>query len=81
MFVAIALDDKQKLETFLKDNPFNYRVIPNGGDIAKDNDVAQYPTHVILDKEGKIIFNTVSYNAVTGYWLRKTIEDTKSNKL
>ena len=81
MFVAIALDDKQQLETFLKDNPFSYRVIPGGGIIAKDNDVAQYPTHVILDKEGKIVFNTVSYNAVTGYWLRKTIEEVKKGRL
>jgi thiol-disulfide isomerase/thioredoxin len=81
VFVAIALDEKSQLETFLKDNPFSYRVIPNGGSIAKENDVDQYPTHVILDKEGKIVFNTVSYNAVTGYWLRKTIEEIKNNRL
>jgi thiol-disulfide isomerase/thioredoxin len=81
VFVAIALDDKRQLETFLKENPFSYRVIPNGGGIAKDNDVDQYPTHVILDKEGKIIFNTVSYNAVTGYWLRKTIEEIKNTSM
>jgi len=81
VFVAIALDDKRQLETFLKENPFSYRVIPNGGGIAKDNDVDQYPTHVILDKEGKIIFNTVSYNAVTGYWLRKTIEEIRNTSI
>lgn len=80
VFVAIALDDKPQLETFLKINPFSYHVIPNGGGIAKDNDVDQYPTHVIIDKEGKIVFNTVSYNAVTGFWLRKTIEEIKKEK-
>ena len=81
VFIAISLDDKPQLETFLQSNPFSYRVIPNGGGVAKDNDVDQYPTHVILDKEGKIVFNTVSYNAVTGYWLRKTIEEVKKGRL
>jgi len=45
--------------------------------IANKNKVDQYPTHVILDQEGKIAFNSISYNAVTGYWLRKTINELK----
>lgn len=79
VFIAIALDSKRDLEIFLKENPLDYQVVPNGSDIASDNGVNQYPTHVILDKKGRIAFNTVSYNAVTGYWLRKTIEEIKKD--
>jgi len=78
VFVAIALDNKADLEIFLKENPFDYHIIPDGGSIAKNNDVNQYPTHVIINKEGKIAFNSVSYSAVTGYWMRKTIEEIKN---
>ena len=79
VFIAISLDPKTQLQSFLKDYPFKYHVIPEGRDIAENNKVEQYPTHVILDKEGKIAFNSVSYNAVTGYWMRKTIEELKKN--
>lgn len=77
VFIAVSLDPKIQLESFLRENPFKYHVIPDGRDISDDNKVAQFPTHVILDKEGKIAFNTVSYNAVTGYWMRKTINELK----
>jgi thiol-disulfide isomerase/thioredoxin len=77
VFIAVSLDPRPQLETYLKDSPFKYQVIADGMNIAKKNKVDQYPTHVILDQEGKIAFNTISYNAVTGYWLRKTINELK----
>ena len=80
VFIAVSLDPKIQLEGFLKENPFKYHVIPDGRDISDANKVVQYPTHVILDREGKIAFNTVSYNAVTGYWMRKTIEALKNQQ-
>jgi thiol-disulfide isomerase/thioredoxin len=79
VFIAIALDNKASLDSFLKENPFDYHVIPDGRAIANENKVEGYPTHVILDKEGKIVFSGVSYNAVTGYWMRKTIEEIKND--
>ena len=75
VFIAVALDPKQDLENYLKDNPFHYQVIPDGRKIAGENKVEQYPTHAILDKEGKIVFNSISYNSVTGHWIRKTINE------
>lgn len=80
VFIAVSLDPKAQLQSFLKDYPFYYHVIPEGRGIAEKNKVEQYPTHVILDKDGKIAFNTVSYNAVTGYWMRKTIEELKKSR-
>ena len=80
VFIAVSLDPKAQLQSFLKDYPFNYHVIPEGRAIAEKNKVEQYPTHAILDKEGKIAFNSVSYNAVTGYWMRKTIDELRKSR-
>jgi peroxiredoxin len=55
-FIAIALTDKEKLESFLKKNPFSYHIIPDGEAIAKKFGVKLYPTHIIIDKEGNIAY-------------------------
>jgi thiol-disulfide isomerase/thioredoxin len=75
IFLAIALDPKEKLITYLKENEFKYKIIPDGRPIADDLKVSGYPTQLILDKEGKVAFHTVSYYYVTDYWMRKTIEE------
>ena len=75
VFIAIALDQKEKLEPYLKENEFKYRVIPEGKKLADSYEVEGYPTQVIVDKEGKIAFSALSYYYVTDYWMRKTIND------
>jgi thiol-disulfide isomerase/thioredoxin len=75
VFIAIALDQKPQLETYLKDNEFKYNVIPDGKRLANSYDINGYPTQVIVDKEGKIAFHTLSYYYVTDYWMRKTIDE------
>ena len=80
VFIAVSLDPKAKLEEFLKTNPFNYTIIPDGNKIVKKIPLTSYPTHVIVNKEGKVVFHTVGYNAVTGYWMRKIIEEAKRSE-
>ena len=75
VFIAIALDRKEQLIPYLKENEFKYNVIPEGKKLADSYDITGYPTQVIVDKEGKIAFHTVSYYYVTDYWMRKTIDD------
>jgi thiol-disulfide isomerase/thioredoxin len=75
VFISIALDQKPQLETYLKDNEFKYIVIPDGKKLANSYDINGYPTQVIVDKEGKIAFHTLSYYYVTDYWMRKTIDE------
>ena len=73
-FISIALDPKDKLDTFLATSPFSYRVIDNGRALANRYGVLSYPTHVVLDQEGRIAFHSVGYAALTSPWLRKTID-------
>lgn len=75
VFIAVALDPKELLEPYLKEHEFKYTVIPGGKKIADSYDIPGYPTQVIVDKEGKVAFHAVSYYYVTGYWMRKTIDE------
>lgn len=77
VFLAIALDPKERLRNYLKENEFKYNVIPEGRQIVEDLKVTSYPTQLILDKEGKVAFHAVSYYFVTDYWMRKTIDELK----
>lgn len=63
VFIGLATNNKADLEKFLKKNPFKYQIIPNAGQFmlfkygeAKKNGeyYLGYPTHVVVDKEGRI---------------------------
>ena len=75
VFIAVALDDKQSLENFLEQSPFQYTIIDNGRFIANRYSINLYPTHVILDTEGKVYFHTSGLSGSTVYWLKKSIDE------
>jgi thiol-disulfide isomerase/thioredoxin len=77
VFIAVALDQKEQLSPYLKEHEFKYTVIPDGKKIADSYGIPGYPTQLIVDKEGKIAFHTLSYYYVTDYWMRKTIDELK----
>ncbi|MDQ6610643.1 MAG: TlpA family protein disulfide reductase [Bacteroidota bacterium] len=74
-FVAVALDEKYALEKFLQDMPFRYHVIDNGGFLAQDYNIRSFPTHVILDQQGKVYFHTTGLSVNTVYWMEKCIKE------
>jgi peroxiredoxin len=64
VFIGLASNTKPDLEKFLKKNPFKYQIIPNAGQfmlfkygVAGKNGEYHlgYPTHVVVDKEGRIV--------------------------
>ena len=75
LFVAVALDAKPALRSFLEKLPFNYSIIGDGRAIAGNYGVRLYPTHVILDPEGKVYFHTSGLAMNTIYWIRKSIKE------
>lgn len=81
VFIAIALDDKYALEKFLKYLPFDYHIIDNGRYIASQYGVTSYPTHVVLNKEGKVLFHTSGLGSGTVTWLRKSIDAALEGKM
>lgn len=75
IFAAVALDDRSVLEKFLKSMPFHYRIINNGRFIADRYRVRAFPTHVVIDQEGKVYFHTSGLAANTVYWVRKSVDE------
>ena len=74
VFLAVSLDPKYDIKEFLKTNPFSYNIIDNGRYIASKYNVTSYPTHAVLDKQGKVIFHTSGLGMSTVPWVKKSIE-------
>src|SRR5207237_2801199 len=55
VFIAFANDPAEDLRSFFKENPFNYRSVPDAAKIAEAYEVASYPTHLVIRKDGQII--------------------------
>jgi thiol-disulfide isomerase/thioredoxin len=74
-FVAVALDDSRDLKEFLKKIPFNYTIVDKGKYIADSYGIMSYPTHVIVNAEGKVYFHSSGVATNTVHWLQKTIDE------
>ncbi len=74
IFIAIALDEEEGILKFIDSKPFKYTLIPNGRRIAASLRVNRFPTHVVLNKEGYILFHTTGFfPGITIPWLKKSI--------
>jgi peroxiredoxin len=54
VFIAFATDQENELREFLKTKAFNYQIIPNAETIHQKYNINLWPTHIILNREGKI---------------------------
>jgi thiol-disulfide isomerase/thioredoxin len=77
VFVGMCLNQRWEIKDFLKTKPFNFQHIANTRYYGDQYKVGLYPTTVVLDKQSIIKFNSVGSDN-TGYWIKKTIEDIKS---
>lgn len=73
-FVAIALDKKTALEKFGEKKAFDYNIVPDGKDITKLYEISGYPTHCIIDQEGKIAYFKSAYSPMTATEITNTLE-------
>ncbi len=72
-FIAIATDRKASLEKFAQRKQFDYNVVPDGRDLTKLYGISGYPTHCIIDQEGKIAYFKSAYSPSTASELEGTI--------
>ncbi len=55
VFLSLSTDPEDELKDFLSKREFNYPVVPNSRNFVEDTlGFKIYPTHVVIDKEGKI---------------------------
>jgi thiol-disulfide isomerase/thioredoxin len=56
LFVSVAMDGPAELRSFLLSHQFNYAVVPNQKTwLTNTMEARSYPTHIIVDKTGKIV--------------------------
>lgn len=75
LFLAPSLSDKTKIKKMLEERPFKYQLIPDAADLAIKLDVSSYPTNVVVDRSGTIVFLESGYSTDTVDELRDTIRD------
>lgn len=56
LFISLAMDKKEDLIKFLKTKKFKYATVPDMKDfMSNDLTITQYPTHLLIDKVGKVV--------------------------
>lgn len=78
VFIAIAPDSRSELRTFLKTHPFDYTIVDNAQNIIDQYGIKSFPTHLIIDKEGKVAYHSAGAGVSTIHWLRKTIDEIRA---
>ncbi|WP_374949542.1 TlpA family protein disulfide reductase [Mucilaginibacter sp.] len=75
VFVAIALDQGYEVKDFTKSTPFNYHLAYDGRFTANKYGIKSYPTNVIINKEGKVVYSSMGNYINNSFWIKKTINE------
>lgn len=61
-FIAFGLDPSQQVKQFLAETQFRYTIVPSSTKVAMKYGVRGAPTHVVVDKAGKV--HWIGYGAL-----------------
>ncbi|MBL7730924.1 MAG: TlpA family protein disulfide reductase [Chitinophagaceae bacterium] len=75
VFAAITPDSDSRLETFLSFTRFSYHIIPFGDPLIRQYRINAFPVHVVVNKEGRVVYHSVGSSPEIEYWLKKAIEE------
>lgn len=76
VFLAMGRDDLQKVKDFLMNvQKFDYTIIPNAIRVAESYQIYAYPTHLVLDKNSKIILREAGGSDIILENLKRKIEE------
>lgn len=74
LFISVSLDKNEELKKFLSNKEFNYIIVGNQEEfIINELKIEIFPTHIIVDKEGKIAKLVSTYSELETA-LRKEIK-------
>jgi thiol-disulfide isomerase/thioredoxin len=80
VFLGIAPDSKERLRTALNSFRFDYHIIPDSGPFLDSLHLDGYPSHEVIDKNGKIVFSCTESGDRTLSWLIRVIEQCLADK-
>ena len=73
IFWAISVEAPVSIKKFIKQNPFNFHHFHSGYHVKRLFNVIGFPTHIVIDKFGKIRYNHIGYSENIGQKLSKEI--------
>ncbi|APD06479.1 thioredoxin-like protein YneN [Flavobacteriaceae bacterium UJ101] len=79
IFLGMATDKKEIIETFLEKHPFKYTIIANSSDISSLYEVVAFPTHIII-KNGKVVYKKMGVTSDIKMELQNAIEGKKEKQ-
>ncbi|PWV56965.1 peroxiredoxin [Chitinophaga sp. S165] len=59
VFLALSLDNKSTINTFLKEHEFDYNILPDAAPVAEKYGLFAYPASVVIDSRGIVRFMQV----------------------
>jgi len=73
LFISLAMDSKEKLTSFLNKKQFKYAVVPDKEKyMTRQLVINEYPTHLLVDKNGKIVKVTNSIDDMIPFIEKQT---------
>jgi thiol-disulfide isomerase/thioredoxin len=80
-FIAITLDKPEAINKFMKEgNIFNYQIVGNGQKAANKSRVLSYPTHFVVDQNGKVVEEWHNYTPTTVVEISQKIDELLDKK-
>ena len=74
VFLGFAMNEKDKLEQFLKKTTYKYNIIPGAKDVVGTYGVTSFPMHIVIDKNSIITFSVNGLGPTTIEDLEKAID-------
>ncbi|OHE00003.1 MAG: thioredoxin [Sulfurimonas sp. RIFCSPLOWO2_12_36_12] len=69
--IALKSGSDAEIEEYLKSRDLNFKVVNDiDGAITDKFSVSIFPTTIIYDKDGEVVFSDVGYTSTLGLWLR-----------
>lgn len=73
VFLGFAMNEKDKIEQFLKKTKYKYNIIPGAKDVVSTYGVTSFPMHIVIDKNAIITFSVNGLGPTTIEDLEKAI--------
>lgn len=81
VFLSVALDAARPLSKFVEKQPVSFRLLHSGNAAAQRCGIYIYPTNIIVNRAGEVVYHTHRTGPVADYWLEKTIEQLKQQDI
>jgi peroxiredoxin len=74
LFWAVSMEQPVSINKFTRETPFHFHLFYSGTEAKRKFNVIGFPTHLVIDKEGKIRFTHIGFSENINSELRQEIQ-------